>query len=662
MHSGRILILIIGILFIPHIAECSKEDSLNAIIKKSTGKVRANALFKLAEYYKTEDLILKAEDAFDSALRFINKLDAKDPDIVDLKMQIMTGMAEIYLFNTAEYEKSVNLLHKTLKLAKKYHDSIYIVKTTTYLGFNYRFIKKYKEALKILDEAITMSELIRDTNSVICAMNEKANVYYFLGKERDSEKLHIKALGLAGRTRNEFAQHYIWHDLAFLFINRQNYKQALEYFILSHNYDTRMKDKRQMCISAINIGEMYLQLNLSDSALFYFKKAERIAKRNNFIYEISLAYEGLSQYYVKESDFENAYLYLKKNRELSDTIFNLENEKQITDILARYESDLKDQENKMLKQSNLISNLELEKGRLKYRTTVITALVVTVFILILFYILFRANLRRKMVNEELEKKNQMISMQKDHLVETLDYAHRREKELEEANAAKNKFFSIIAHDLKNPFSAIMGLSALLKENLDTFSKDDIKDIVENIATSSDNIYKLLENLLQWARTQTNRIDVEPENFNVSEIIKTNIGLFKELANKKNVSVQLLGTDPVFVNADPGMVDFVIRNLLANAVKFVHKGGMISFDVKEQDGTVKVGVIDNGVGISEDNLEKLFRIDGKVKTAGTENEKGSGLGLIICKEFIQKNMGEIWAESIKNKGSSFYFTLPKAKLT
>ncbi len=372
MLSGRLYILIIGIFLIPHIAQGGKEDSLKAIIEKSSGIVKANALLNLAKYYQSKELVLKSESTYDSALRCINKLNEKNPNIVDIKMQIMSELAFIYLFNTAEYEKSVKLLHKTLKLARKHHDSIYIVKTTTYLGFNYRFLKKYKESLKILDEAIKTSELIRDTNSIINAMNEKANVYFFLNKDRDSEKLHFKALSLAEKTKNEYAQHYIWHDLAFLFINRQNYKQALEFFILSHNYQTRVKNKRQMCISSANIGDMYLHLNLMDSAFFYYKKSERIAKKNNLIFELSLAYEGLSQYYLKEEDYKNAYLFLKKNRELSDTIFNLENEKQITDILARYESDLKDQENKMLKQRNQINKLELEKGKLKYRTTYCT--------------------------------------------------------------------------------------------------------------------------------------------------------------------------------------------------------------------------------------------------------------------------------------------------
>ncbi len=151
-------------------------------------------------------------------------------------------------------------------------------------------------------------------------------------------------------------------------------------------------------------------------------------------------------------------------------------------------------------------------------------------------------------------------------------------------------------------------------------------------------------------------------FDINEIIKTNIDLFKDLAAKKNIRVLFQCNHPIVVFADQGMVDFVLRNLLANAIKFVHKGGEIRFEITNLDETVKIGVIDNGVGINEENLEKLFKIDGKVKTSGTENEKGSGLGLIISKEFIQKNSGEIWVQSIKNQGSQFYFTLPKAIYT
>lgn len=235
-----------------------------------------------------------------------------------------------------------------------------------------------------------------------------------------------------------------------------------------------------------------------------------------------------------------------------------------------------------------------------------------------------------------------------------------EKKLQEANATKDKFFSIIAHDLKNPFNAIIGFSNLLYESYDTFTEKQKKSFIKNICDASESTYKLLQNLLDWSRTQTGKIEFHPEVIDLSLITSENIAMLKSAADNKEIGLHSDVPFNTLVFADENMIKTVVRNLLSNAIKFTSRGGAIHINAKEQKNHVEVSVTDTGIGISPENQKKLFSIDEQLKTPGTENEKGTGLGLILCKEFIEKNKGCLSLESLPGQGSEFRFTLPKSQ--
>ena len=231
-----------------------------------------------------------------------------------------------------------------------------------------------------------------------------------------------------------------------------------------------------------------------------------------------------------------------------------------------------------------------------------------------------------------------------------------EKVLREANTMKDKFFSIIAHDLKNPFNAIMGFSNLLYEAYDNFDEKQRKTFIKNICEASESTFKLLQNLLEWSRTQTGNIDFNPQSLDLIAIITENITLLKSSAENKNIAVKLGKFEKTHVFADENMVKAILRNLLSNAIKFTDIGGKVSVEVKISDEMAEVTVKDNGVGMDPKNIKRLFRIDDQFKSEGTAKEQGTGLGLILCKEFIEKNKGKIWVESELGKGSKFSFSL------
>ncbi len=240
-----------------------------------------------------------------------------------------------------------------------------------------------------------------------------------------------------------------------------------------------------------------------------------------------------------------------------------------------------------------------------------------------------------------------------------DITERKESEklLKELNATKDKFFSIIAHDLKNPFNSILGFSDLLVRNIDKYDKSKIKTFVQAINESSKNTFKLLENLLQWSRSQTGRINFNPERISAKELIAESTGLVQNQFKKKNISVNYSVQNSLELVADRNMLNTVLRNLISNAVKFTPREGNVEIKAIKENSNVIFSVSDNGIGMDKQKQEKLFKISEKVSSVGTENEQGTGIGLILCKEFVEKHNGKIWAESQVNKGSIFYFTIP-----
>ncbi len=230
------------------------------------------------------------------------------------------------------------------------------------------------------------------------------------------------------------------------------------------------------------------------------------------------------------------------------------------------------------------------------------------------------------------------------------------EELQKLNATKDKFFSIIAHDLKSPFNSIMGFSELLIEQISEKDFDKLEKYARTILQSSEHVVHLLMNLTDWSRSQSGRMEFNPEKFGITELINDIILLFEVIAAQKGITIKREVPQNVQVFADKAMINTVLRNLISNAIKFTKPGGEIVVAATEEKDKLTVVIKDNGIGIPHESINKLFRIDENFSTSGTASEEGTGLGLILCKEFVEKHNGIIWVESEEGKGSMFYFTL------
>jgi len=250
--------------------------------------------------------------------------------------------------------------------------------------------------------------------------------------------------------------------------------------------------------------------------------------------------------------------------------------------------------------------------------------------------------------------------EKDNLIKELEETQKR---LQDTISAKDKFFSIISHDLRGPFSGFLGLTDMMAKDLEDLSLRELRKMSQAIYKSANSVYKLLDDLLQWSRLQLGKIPYNPETITLKEIVNNSLYTLRELANNKEINLSIDVPDDFAVYCDRNMITGVIRNLVTNGIKFTHRGGRIKIFINKVEGDfAEIAVEDNGVGIPNEIQDKIFRLDSQVSTKGTEQETGSGLGLILCKEFVEKHGGIMYFNSKENEGTTFFFTLPVVKNT
>lgn len=290
----------------------------------------------------------------------------------------------------------------------------------------------------------------------------------------------------------------------------------------------------------------------------------------------------------------------------------------------------------------------------------ITTLITLVVAYPLSTLIIKSYKRIDIQKNEIEKKNTILSNKNKKIETQARELVEKNRQLVKLNSNKDKFFTIISHDIKSPFSGLLGIVEMLNTDYEELSTEEIKELIGLARSASLNIYKLLEGLLEWAQTQTDGVGCEFENINLYDESRMIIALQKASALNKKIIIDNKIEEDLFVLADKRSINTVLRNLVANAIKFTPNGGIIKVSTEIEDAEVIVAVSDAGIGMSEEDKNKLFKIEIHHTTVGTNKEMGTGLGLILCKELIKKHNGKIWVESELGKGSSFKFTLPLAK--
>lgn len=573
-------------------------------------------------------------------------------------------------------------------------------------------------ALLLGQKAIEVSQQSKFEKGVAMGLQVKGVAYTAKGKYPEALNCHLQALRISERLGLEDLIRGNYNDIGMLYTDMGEYSKAVDY--LEKGLETARKSNAQSILAAllVNIGEVYKKRNAFDSAIVHNTEALTIARQlhdsltiaitlsnigdnynrkrqpekargyleaslrisekirdnegiawSNWLlaetyyqtgqYEKSIEYaqKGLSQakalgitgltkdayhtLYMAYRDLGNYKQALEARNgeiELKDSLYTLEKGKEIKRLQSDYDLDRKQYQIDLLNKDKLIQQSEIARGRILHYVFIGVAVL---FGLLAFY-LFRSNSHKQRLNKLLKDQNEEIVLQN--------------KQLEDINAIKNKLLSIIGHDLRSPVSSLKGLVDLLKNS--TLTEQQIRHFTALMSNSLVSTSHLLDNLLFWAKSQMEGMRVNARSFDLRPIVRQNRELVQGRAEEKEVNLitgEMMG--PVMVYADEVMVDMVIRNLVENAIKFSRAGDTVTISAELKPELVTITVRDTGLGIQPEDHPKIFNRSVSYTTSGTSREKGSGLGLSLCKELVEKNGGRIWFESGPGKGTSFIFTLP-----
>jgi signal transduction histidine kinase len=565
-------------------------------------------------------------------------------------------------FQMGKYEKALSYFFQELELRRKYdvnplNDDFLdqLAKVYTAMGQYDKALDYHQRALSLFENQKNMDKQTK--KSIIAQYYLKIGlVYYMKSNYNKSLDYYKQALDLIGNAKDEASlkgKSIIYNNMALNYKSLGSVEKALDIIRKSEEIINTIGLDNYEFYTLTSFSEIYSKLNKFEEAEKYLLKAIEIARKEENSNDEKNSIYLLYELYKKFNRFESALNTYQNYKNMSDSLINLEMTDKLVEFQTVYEMEKRNQENEALKTANRLQREKAELERQSFILTSLFSLLVIVVLMVLFYF-------RKRATNVLVVSNITIEGQNARLLELNENLRKSESTLRHSNTTKDKFISIIAHDLKNPMHSI-GFSADLMINYyDNLNDEKKKDHLKGIYKTSNHAYDLLENLLHWAMAQSKSMHYEPYDINVGEIIKDVVDLSYSSAENKNISIINHINTPHKVYADRNMIETVVRNLLSNSIKFSNENGSIELSFYTVNEYAIIEIKDNGVGIPEHSLEKLFKIEEQISTPGTMKESGTGLGLLLCKEFVNINRGDIWVESIYGQGATFKFTIPMNK--
>jgi signal transduction histidine kinase len=570
------------------------------------------------------------------------------------------------------YIKAMEFFERALTTGKDYNNFELQIKAYINIGIIYENLSQYDKALEYQLKALDLAQKTKSPSHRAKIYVNIGNIYFYLKQYEEATNSYLKALDIYEKINNPNGQSICNNNLGECYLKRNKIDKAILYYHKALDFALVKKDTATMSLVMLNIGnahrlsgrlskadktlnkalaltqhnaslgvksETYLYLGKTalalgkqKEALDNYNKALEIASAINDKQLLLMIYDALAEFYVNRSDYKKAYFYKDKLVVLNDSVNNkkmLENMVKMNAIYQTYQ----DQATILNLQKENISH---SKQLMQEKNKRILFLIVSGSFLIIIIILLILFLYRRRTAIQLREKNE---------------------ELNNLNATKDKFFSIIAHDLKSPFNSLLGFSEMLSLHAESKNIDQVVEYSNIINNSTKKLFNLVENLLQWSRAQLGTTRYTPEKTDIHLVANNIISLLRLNAEEKDIVISSKIDKDLIGWIDVNLFNTVLRNLLSNAIKFSRVGSMIRVTGIKEGRFIKISVSDSGVGIRRENLEKLFDLGTNISTKGTFNEKGTGLGLILCKEFVEINKGNIWAESIYGNGSTFHFTVP-----
>lgn len=621
-----------------------KQNTIEKALEQGTTKLRqATALLDKpaeAKALKEMGLIhLTRTYNYEQAMDFLIQALAIEDSLGLKDKQIFTYLAIAQVFEeVSDYYKSAQFLKMALELNEGLKNAHVLALILNELGKINASMGRVEEAFENYKQVLEYKDVIDKPKVEAEALFNLAHLYTMQGKYDEALRNHKRALTIRRSIKDKKNEALSLNDIGELYRLMKNDVKALANHVVALELQQALHDERGVAESFNNIGTLYYQQKNFPKAIVNLQRALEAGQESQYQNEIMRSYEYLSECYELLGDFKKALEYKDLFFAINDLIQGDKNEQQLLETQNRYVIGTKETQIATLETDRVQREKELSEQK-RFRNFLILLVALSIIIVVLIFYFYKLQQRS---NRSLKAAHIKVNQQN--------------LELQELNATKDKFFSIISHDLKGPLNSLTSFSSLLINHTESLSKEEIRMFAQDFDKSLKNLFALLENLLEWSRSQTGNIEFTPEPFDLASVLEENKELLKAQAQHKRITVLNENVKELIIHAHKNSINTVVRNLISNAIKFTQEEGKITIGLSQNGSEVIVSVADTGVGMGQDVIDKLFRIDSKHSTKGTANEKGTGLGLILCKEFIEKNGGRIWVKSKEGEGSVFYFSL------
>ena len=540
----------------------------------------------------------------------------------------------------SKYELAIDKLLDGLSTFEYINDTVYLIHGYNSIGNLYLNINEAKLALGFYQKSLklcTMFDKADISDELYCNMG--LTYLQGLNNNDSAEYYFLKALSKEGIKSNRLLYSTTLVNLATLKDNQGKYYEALEYFSIVESLDVSESDPYSRMACCINMGNTYLKIGQLDNAIKYITEGlNKAISLNNLEFQKN-AYLYLSRADSILGNYSKSIQHYQNYHKISLKMGNSEIEEKIQIIKSKQELEQIQTENKHLAQQNELKQ-DLISKHIRLNILSIFALSLTIVILVFTLFMYR---KTKKLNISLHNKNNEINRQKE--------------ELQTLNSQLNKLISIIAHDLKSPFNALIGLLNELDINSSQYTEDEKHAIIKGLLKNTRSTYYLLENLMNWSVSKTGLLNINIEKINLSKLTNEVLQLNQIQLENKLLIVKNTLSPHIEAYADHKMTFTILTNLISNAIKFTRPGGTISIKSELTEDYLKISVSDNGIGIPEKHIDDIFSIDSDYQTRGTENEYGTGLGLKVVAEFIHRMNGKVSITSVLGESTTITFDLP-----
>ena len=618
----------------------TRTDSLINLLSTKSGTGKVDLLLEISQ----SRWFISFEESMDYATTAYQL--ASELNYPEGKADALNRIGNVHYF-LRNHSNVVDNYNMALEIADSLNDFRRMGVYLNNIGLLYRELQQYDSSEVYLLRALRAKEEFGDKELISSTLNNLGHLYSDIGRYNLSLEYFVRQLDILEETRELRTLAIVHRQTGEVFYRQKRYNESIRHYKSSLSYAAEMPDSFLIAFAHNLIGQSLLAMDEPDPAIERINKSMDLAASIPSESLIRNNYNLLYQYHKKTGDHKTAYDYLVRYSSLKDSLRNQDMADQIKQLEGIFETGKQNNRIELLQKENQIQDMQLNRQKNLKISLIALVIILLVFKLIIFY-RFRT----------IKQTNRLLKQKIGELEKTNDKLRISSLALEQLNATKNRFFSIIAHDLKNPFNALLGFSEMIASKFNQLKEEEIREYISIVHQSSQNLYKLLENLLKWSAAQTGTMHYLPEQFDLISLIHSEINFYRMSAGRKQISISAKLPDEMIVNSDKLLLSSVLRNLIDNAVKFTPKGGSIEITALDKNGEVIVEVSDTGIGIPYDIQKKLFIIDGDICRKGTNNEEGGGLGLILCKELIEKAGGRISLKSEPGKGSTFWFALPR----